>query len=80
MQRLNTFTNNKNNVDLGIDKDLMLGLSANNASKNKNLEQNGFVDLTTFNSGDLAQRKNQLEFGMSPNVNIKKQTKNSINS
>lgn len=68
MQRLNTFTNNKNNVNLGTDKDLMLGLSANSLNKSKNEDQNGFIDLSTFNSGDLVQRKKQMEFGMSPNV------------
>ena len=49
----------------------MLGMSANNPSKSKNLEQNGFVNLAAFNSGDLIQRKKQIGLGMSPNVNIK---------
>jgi len=72
MQRLNIFTNNKNNVDLGVDnKDLVLGMSADNQStKNKNIQQNGFVDITAFNSEDLMKTKKQIELGISPNVII----------
>lgn len=72
MQRLNTFTNNKNNLNLGIESDLMLGIdNANDKSKNSN--QTGFIDIAAFNSGDLIQRKkqgslNKMELALSPNV------------
>jgi len=73
MQRLNSFTNNKNNVNLKIEKNLMLRLSVDNANKNKD-SNNGFIDIAAFKSGDLVQRSNQgsigkMDFGMSPNVN-----------
>jgi hypothetical protein len=54
MQRLNTYTNNKNVINLGIDKDLMN--KTNHIERNKNIDKNGFVDLSVFNSGDLIQK------------------------
>jgi len=81
MQRLNSYTNNKNNKNLESEKDLILASSNNSVSANKNSDRNGFIDIAAFNSGDLVQRKrvasnNKMgdlqsnDFSLSPNVNL----------